>query len=70
MQENLETPTKPYTMVGADIRYTHRWKSRELDVFLKGSNLLDAEARNHVSFAKDVAPLPGRSVGLGLTLRF
>lgn len=67
LQRNLETPTSPYTMLNADIRYTSRWKRRELAVFLKGSNLLNSEARNHVSFAKDVAPLPGRSIGLGLT---
>lgn len=70
LQRNLETPTKAYTMLNADVTHTRQWGKRELTVFVKGSNLLDAEARNHVSVAKDVAPLPGRSVGIGATLTF
>jgi iron complex outermembrane receptor protein len=37
---------------------------------LRGANLTDEEARNHVSFLKDLAPLPGRDVRLGLRVAF
>ncbi len=69
-QRNLETPTKPYTMLNADLTHTRKWGQRDLSLFIKGSNLLNVEARNHVSVAKDVAPLPGRSVGIGAILHF
>ncbi|MGB0579578.1 MAG: TonB-dependent receptor [Limisphaerales bacterium] len=70
LQDGLETPTKGYTMLNADITHTRKWGTRDLSLFIKGSNLLNVEARNHVSVAKDVAPLPGRSLGLGATLSF
>ena len=41
-----------------------------LKVFLDAHNLTNQEAREHVSFLKDVAPLPGRSVRLGVGYRF
>lgn len=70
VQLNLETPTRGYTLVGVDLTHTRNWRDREVSFFIKGFNLLNAEARNHVSVAKDVAPLPGRTVGMGMTLRF
>jgi iron complex outermembrane receptor protein len=42
----------------------------ELTVFVQGRNLTDDEQRNHVSFLKDYAPLPGRSVLGGVRLSF
>jgi iron complex outermembrane receptor protein len=41
-----------------------------LSVFLRGSNLLDEEARRHVSPLKDYAPLAGRAISGGLRLEF
>jgi iron complex outermembrane receptor protein len=41
-----------------------------LSVFLRGSNLLDEEARRHVSPLKDYAPLSGRAISGGLRLEF
>jgi iron complex outermembrane receptor protein len=32
-------------------------------------NIFDVEARNHVSFLKDIAPLPGRNFIIGLQAR-
>ena len=40
------------------------------EVFVDGSNLTDREARPHTSFLKDVVPLPGRNVVLGVRLFF
>jgi len=42
----------------------------ELTLFVQGRNLTDDEQRNHVSFIKDYAPLPGRSVLAGMRLAF
>lgn len=33
---------------------------------LRVNNLFDVEARNHISFVKEIAPLPGRNVFIGL----
>lgn len=39
-------------------------------LFLRGSNLLGEQVRNHASFLADVVPLPGRNISMGLTYRF
>ena len=39
-------------------------------LFVEGHNLTDTEAREHVSFLKDVAPLPGRNFRAGISYRF
>jgi iron complex outermembrane receptor protein len=41
-----------------------------LEAFLRGVNLLNEEARNHVSFLKDIAPLGRRSAQIGLRGQF
>ncbi|MGO2372603.1 MAG: hypothetical protein ACTJIB_18735 [Pseudoalteromonas prydzensis] len=41
-----------------------------MTVYLKADNLTDQEARVHSSYLKDEAPLPGRSVSLGVRARF
>jgi iron complex outermembrane receptor protein len=66
-----EQPTAAYTMLNADFR----WRltapgGAELDFFVNGSNLADEEARKHTSFAKEIAPLPGRNFAVGLRSRF
>ena len=40
------------------------------EVFVRGTNLANAEARPHPSFVKDLAPLAGRGVVAGLRLSF
>jgi iron complex outermembrane receptor protein len=32
------------------------------DFVIRGSNLTNQEARNHTSFLKEMAPLPGRDI--------
>lgn len=61
-----EDSTDGHTLVAAHVGY--RWeKGRSAwDVFVRGSNLGDAEARAHPSFVKQVAPLPGRNVAAGV----
>ena len=43
---------------------------RNVTVFAEARNLTDQEAREHVSFLKDIAPLPGRNLRVGLAYRF
>jgi iron complex outermembrane receptor protein len=40
------------------------------DLILRGTNLTDEEARNHVSLLKDEVPLPGRDLSLILRVSF
>lgn len=66
----FELPTEGYTTLDAMVSYRLFAGERVLDFVLRGSNLADAEARNHVSFLKDVAPLPGRDVRLSVRVGF
>ncbi|MDP1875434.1 TonB-dependent receptor [Phenylobacterium sp.] len=62
-----ELPTDGYRLLNASVvvRPTDGFK-----IFLEGRNLNDAEAREHASFLKDLAPLPGRSFRLGVGYTF
>ncbi|SEN17735.1 TonB-dependent receptor [Nitrosomonas marina] len=63
----LETGTPGYTLMNAELGY--RFKRGELSyhtLFLQGRNLLNEDMRVHTSFLKDVAPLPGRAVVVGI----
>ncbi len=65
-----ETATDSHTLLGASLGWHFDVNRYACDVFMRASNLTDEEARNHVSFLKDVAPLPGRNVTLGLRVSF
>lgn len=66
----FETPTDGYTLVDASVGYRFASGRVVHDVTLTGSNLADREARSHVSFLKELAPLPGREVRLTYRLGF
>ncbi|HUP00089.1 MAG TPA: TonB-dependent receptor [Gemmatimonadota bacterium] len=66
----LETPTEGYTTVDATLGYRFFAGGLVHDLILRGANLTDAEARNHVSFLKELAPLPGRDISLAYRLSF
>jgi iron complex outermembrane receptor protein len=67
----FEEPTPGYTMVNADLSWTlPRSSGPEISLFLKGTNLLDEDARRHTSLVKDFAPLPGRNFVAGLRATF
>ncbi len=63
-----ETSTNGYTLLNAELSYTQRLPGNtyvpELTIGLKGSNLLDDDVRNHVSFKKGEVLLPGANVRL------
>jgi iron complex outermembrane receptor protein len=61
-----ELPTDGYTMVNAALGYRLRAGPAQVDLFLRGVNLLDAEARNHASLLKDIAPLGRRGALFGI----
>ncbi len=66
---DLERPTDDYTLVNL----TGAWRplsDRNVTVFAEARNLTDAEAREHVSFLKDIAPMPGRNFRIGVAYRF
>ena len=68
-QDNVaesETVTDGYTIVDAQFNYYLEGIGNDLVLFVKGQNLTDEEARVHASFLKDVAPLPGRGVSVGI----
>jgi iron complex outermembrane receptor protein len=65
-----ERPTDGYTMLNAAVTYRLPANGLRLEAFLRGVNLLNEEARNHVSFLKDIAPLGRRSGQVGLRGQF
>jgi iron complex outermembrane recepter protein len=66
----LETPTDGYDLLSADLGYTLNAGETAWTLYLRGRNLLDEDARRHTSFLKDLAPLPGRSLFVGLRAVF
>jgi iron complex outermembrane receptor protein len=73
VQEESDVPeleTDSYLELNLDASYAWTLSAGELSIFARATNLLDAERRTHVSFLKDVAPLPGRSLSLGARWSF
>lgn len=68
--ETLESATGSYNLLDANVSYYLDLFDQQLAVYLKGQNLTDEDARVHTSFLKDKAPLPGRSIGLGIRGEF
>jgi len=64
-----ELETDGYTNLSAIVTYKLPTKLG-LEVYAKANNLLDEEIREHTSFLKDIAPLAGRSLLLGLRADF
>ncbi len=65
-----ETPTDGFTTLDASFGYRFFRGNLAHEILLSGDNLTDELARNHVSFIKDVAPLPGRDIRLTYKLLF
>jgi iron complex outermembrane recepter protein len=65
-----ELPTDNFTLVDADASYRLPLGSSSVLLFLRASNLLDEDARQHASALKDIAPLPGRSFHMGARAEF
>ena len=67
-----ELPTDGYTLLNAALTYRMKLPTPQgsVEFFLRGVNLLNEDARNHVSFLKDIAPLGKRSGQVGLRAQF
>ena len=65
-----ETPSDRYALVSAHFSRTAEFSHLRTEVFVRGTNLANTEARPHPSFVKDLAPLAGRGVVAGLRLSF
>ncbi|MBX7184095.1 MAG: TonB-dependent receptor, partial [Vicinamibacteria bacterium] len=67
----FETPTPGYTFVNATVSYRIFGGSHTVtDLLLRGTNLTDSLGRNHVSYLKDLVPLPGRDIRAAVRFRF
>jgi iron complex outermembrane receptor protein len=68
---DFELPTASYqdlrAFVGADLPIGG---ATTVTLFVQGRNLTDDDQRQHSSFIKDFAPLPGRTVEAGIRARF
>ncbi len=65
-----ETSTPAYSWLSAYLEYRYESKYIKGNIFLKGENLTNSQAYNHLSFLKETAPLAGRQISTGLTLNF
>lgn len=65
-----ELPTDAYFMVNASISYDLHLSGLTTNVYIKGVNLTNEEAREHTSFLKDIVPLAGRGIVVGMRLNF
>lgn len=66
----FEIPTDGYTMVNLSVSVRPLASDPGLKLFADLRNAGDVEAREQASFLKDVAPLPGRNLRLGVGYRF
>ena len=69
-EADLETDTDSYTMLNAGLNKTMYAGNSDLNLYVKAENLLDEDARQHTSFQKDRAVLPGRNIIFGLSIDY
>ena len=62
--------TDSFTMLDWDVFYTIPGDELDWELFFKGTNLLDEEARAATSFVAAFSQLPGRNFSAGARLRF
>lgn len=66
-----ETRTPGYDLLNAEVSWLlHHAESADVELFLKGRNLLDEDIRNSTSTLKDRAPQIGRNFIFGLRAQF
>jgi iron complex outermembrane receptor protein len=66
----FERATPGYTFLNASVGYKFRTGPTYNYLYLKGTNLTNEEARDHLSFLKEVLPLAGRGVTVGFRTTF
>lgn len=65
-----ETHTPSYGWLSAFVEYAYKNSFMETTLFLKGENLTNVQAYNHLSFLKETAPLAGRQISGGVSVKF
>lgn len=66
-----ELPTDGYTLVNARLTYRlPQMLPARIELFVRANNLLNEEIRMHTSTLKDIAPMGGRSVMVGVNGAF
>lgn len=65
-----QSPTPAHTIVSVHLSRSFSLFGFPAEAGLNIENLFDEEARQHTSFLKDVAPLPGRDVRLSIEIAF
>jgi len=70
LASNESTPTPGYNQLDAHVSYTQRLAGQDVTWFALAKNLLNEDIRLSTSVLKDIAPLPGRNVVLGVRTRF
>lgn len=63
---NPEPPMPAYSLLTAMASYQGSIKGFDLQYFIRGTNLLNTEARPQNSFLKYLAPLPGIAISVGI----
>ena len=66
----FELPSDSYDDLRARIAWRFSPGDTTVDLFVAGRNLTDDEQRLHTSVVKDLAPQPGRTIEVGLRMRF
>lgn len=67
---SYETETAGYDMVNATVSYATELGGRPIELYARGTNLLDELAYVHTSFVKTQSPLRGRNVVFGIRHEF
>lgn len=65
----FERPTDGYSTVNLEATFRPTGRAGP-SLFASARNLFDVEAREHASFLKDLAPLPGRNLRVGVSVTF
>jgi iron complex outermembrane receptor protein len=64
------SPTDAYTQLDANVSYTQKVRAYDVTYFALAKNLLNQDIRVSTSVLKDIVPLPGRNLVMGVRLRF
>ena len=66
-----QSTTPGYVLLGVGAKYQAKvYQGAELTVFARGTNLLNENVRNSVSYLRNFAPEPGRGAELGIRMSY
>lgn len=65
-----ETSTPSYSWLSFLVSYENKNNLGKYEIYLKGENITNELAYNHISFLKQNAPLNGRQISLGIKYEF